>query len=429
MRRLILTGPFTLALCDFKRMMGNDNRPRCVWLLLDGHAAPRTASGSKCRVPLYQGIGAAPPVVWRGTQSWCSVLEVQYTVCISLLHPLLFLPSTLDENAALLTTSSNMPSMVCRLKHCKGKSLGLSIYPASTFLTTPVEIRHQIYQQLLVASAPITVWPKLPEHPVPGTDDQPAMHNLKLGLLLVSKTIALETSAVFYSCNTFHFTGPDTWNPLFSFLSTIGSTNRGHLRRLEATIQKPLRLARHANGTLTAPMANSPSWMRSVYVHDDRHPRLRSSAGRSRHGGAEVDYLSPAIEAIFRLLGPDGAPLQLTLTMPPGLLPGIQLWIDEQCPGSNYWSLELPDHVETLKRAFVTGADGESRMQILWKGVAIKSHFDRLERDIAEVGWEILQVEEMQRSAERWGMPQLRVGFVLQRREEEVVSGCSSSLD
>lgn len=89
------------------------------------------------------------------------------------------------------------------------------------------------------------------------------------------------------------------------------------------------------------------------------HPML------NRHGEVEIDYLSPSIEAIIRVLGPNGAPLLLTLIIKPGFLPGIQLGINEQCPDWNDWGLEALDHVERMRGEFTAREGEEGRVQVL----------------------------------------------------------------
>jgi hypothetical protein len=43
-----------------------------------------------------------------------------------------------------------MTPKVCRIKYRKGQPLGLTIYPAPTFTSLPLEIREEIYRLLLL---------------------------------------------------------------------------------------------------------------------------------------------------------------------------------------------------------------------------------------------------------------------------------------
>ena len=311
-----------------------------------------------------------------------------------------------------------MPPIVCRLKYRKGKPLGLSIYPGLTLLSLPLEIRNKIYSQLLVTQERITVWsaPSLVPSEALGSQN-PKLPSLTLSLLRVNKTISLEAAAIFYYSNTFLFTGPETWDPLYSFLLIIGAKNRGHLKHIEAGISKPIQLKSHPDGTLTI-RASDTHWTCTVFPRDIYSRSYPPEVG-SVYGELEVDYVSPAIEAVFRILGPSKTTLRLDLIMEPGFLPGVQLAIDDYVPDSNRWSLEIPDHVERMRREFTAASGGDNKVEVVWKGSGSRDYFDREVGHIRKIGWEILEVEERYRQPERWGPLIL---FTL-RRQGAVVSG------
>jgi hypothetical protein len=50
------------------------------------------------------------------------------------------------------------------------------------------------------------------------------------------------------------------------------------------------------------------------------------------------------------------------------------------------------------------------------KGSGDEEVFDPLVESIREVGWDILAIEERQRKAERWWVPQPEVGFTMRRK-------------
>lgn len=112
----------------------------------------------------------------------------------------------------------------------------LSIYRGPTFLSLPREIHNKIYKQLLTAPEPIKVLHKPRNNFSSPSPDLPVIRTLTTGLLTTHKQIGPEAAAVFYASNTFIFIGCHCWDSLYIFPSTIGATNRSHLRRLEVGI-------------------------------------------------------------------------------------------------------------------------------------------------------------------------------------------------
>jgi hypothetical protein len=145
-----------------------------------------------------------------------------------------------------------MPKSVCRITWRKGEPLSLAVYPSTTFLDLPGEIRGRIYYDAPIASRPITVSSvAIHEHEsrqndakqtiisqeciVEGRD--PILDQIATSLLRCHLTIAPEAAAFFYQWNTFHFEGNEVWNPFYSFLQSIRDYNRGFLRNLSAKFE------------------------------------------------------------------------------------------------------------------------------------------------------------------------------------------------
>ena len=109
-----------------------------------------------------------------------------------------------------------------------------------------------------------------------------------------------------------------------------------------------MQLKSYPDGTLTMHVSDI-HWTCTVFPRDI-YSRSYPPEIDSAYGELEVDYVSPAIEAVFRILGLSKTTLRLDLIMEPGFLPGVQLAIDDYIPDSNRWSLEIPDHVERMRR-------------------------------------------------------------------------------
>lgn len=310
-----------------------------------------------------------------------------------------------------------MAPMVCRIKRRAGEPLGLSIYESPTFFTLSREIRDNIYTCLLFTNEPIQVW-RVSQHHLFAPDPNPLVsRGLTMGLLSTSKQIAREASAVFYSSNTFIFIGPDTWNPLCSFLLTIGSANRSYLRKVEAGISPPTKITIHPDGTLTSEALGPPFWGRIVHPHDNYTRSYRK--GPNRWGEMEVDDLSPAVEAVFRLLSHGRASLCLTLNIKAGYIPGF---IMEYHGHERTWGLELPDHVERMRQKFATGRNGERSTEVRWKGRVREKLFGQYKGRLGEVGWDLLDTEPGPGPVYRGAVLYHDVIFTMRTKVEAIVS-------
>jgi hypothetical protein len=207
-----------------------------------------------------------------------------------------------------------MGPIVCRLKVRKGEPIGLTIYPGPTFVSLPLDIRNKIYGLLLIASQPVAVCSKpLGEQFGDPRETYPKVAALTFGLLRVNKMISVEAAAVFYHRNVFKFGGShdchlvDGWHPLYSFLFTIGDRNRAYLQYLEAEISRPRAVTKDTDGTISS-LVEGSFWMRKVHARD-QHTRIYPPVDDQPYLGPSVDYISPAIEAVFRIMGSTGSKL------------------------------------------------------------------------------------------------------------------------
>jgi hypothetical protein len=216
------------------------------------------------------------------------------------------------------------------------------------------------------------------------------------GLLRVNRMISIETSAVFYHHNVFKFGGSqqwplvDPWDPLYSFLFTIGDRNRSYLQHLEAEISRPRPVSKDDYGT-TSWLVTGSFWMRKVYARD-QHARIYPPVHDQLYSGPSVDYVSPAIEAVFRVLGSEGSKLQLLLQLEFAGLPGTTYDINGRLSG---WSGEVPDHIEQMRRQFTCYPKGDGlRVDVLWKAMFFKSEFASRAKEIENGGWDVLEMQD-----------------------------------
>lgn len=110
----------------------------------------------------------------------------------------------------------------------------------SPFLNLPTEIREQIYHEVLVRSIPIDLWPLNYKQ---GPPDCPALRlqedilfvrrEMATGLLTTCKQIFHEASSIFWSKNTFRFSGDIEWFGARRFLGQIGPRALSQIQSLE----------------------------------------------------------------------------------------------------------------------------------------------------------------------------------------------------
>ncbi|EPE30123.1 hypothetical protein GLAREA_12846 [Glarea lozoyensis ATCC 20868] len=293
-----------------------------------------------------------------------------------------------------------MVKKVCRLRYRKGEPLGLTIYPAPNFASLPFEVRNMVYDLLLIDSEPIVVYTEpLPEEyhrETYGPQSSSKVAAVTFGLLPVNRMISIEAAAVFYHHNVFCFRGPpshlyvkDPWDPLYSFLRVIGRRNRSHLQYIEAEISRPQGVWKDFAGSNSLPVHCS-SWMRKVCARE-QHPRTYPPMVDQR--GTSFDYVSPAIEAVFRILGSEGSRLQLLLQKGfTPLLMGDGMYNDYDYGYRYGWSEEVVDHVEQMRRQFTKCPNGDGpRVDVQWKTTFFKSQFELKAREIEDNGWGVLE--------------------------------------
>lgn len=133
--------------------------------------------------------------------------------------------------------------------------------------------------------------------------------------------------------------------------------------------------------------------MRKVHARD-QHARIYPPVHDQQYLGPSVDFVSPAIEAVFRILGSKGSKLQLSLMMGFASLPEITV-----CESNGLlsgWSGEVPDYVEQMRKRFTSLSSGDgARVELLWKGMYFKSEFLPRARRIENDGWEVLEMQDI----------------------------------
>lgn len=315
-----------------------------------------------------------------------------------------------------------MPKRICRITWRKGEPLGLAVYPSTTFLDLPREIRDRIYYQALVVSEPITVSSVTVGDPSTQHDEEtkqkivsqaytiegrdPILDQIALGLLRCQSTVSSEAAVTFYQLNTFHFDGNEVWNPLYTFLKRIGDSNRGFLRNLSANAESLNQVYQDRYG---ARISTHPGWLsafdivhsfahrppprikytRPVPSRDDTRPiRYDESVQPIPHNEylyRPLQYLDPAIQACFRLLDSDGSPLTLKLILKDSGVPGVNVVLGLPIP-----SMALPNFIESLRQEFA------GRVMVLWNCVGHRDVVIQQTDSIREKGWEIVETKERQ---------------------------------
>ena len=307
-----------------------------------------------------------------------------------------------------------MPERVCRIRRRKGLRLGLCISDKIGFLDLPVELRDNIYRFILIASEPITIRSYIMDE---RAEKKTATGHeaLTMGLLRCNRQISYNAAAIFYQFNTFHFAGYDMdmlrsmdpsrtdhshWTGLYVFLQMIGPANRFHLQSLQIRFPKPQQVYQHADRTLTS-MKNFQVMPRSAYC-----AQLNSMEPAEE---GLMDYVDPAIEACFRILGTKsnrGASLTLTIMLDQYYLPGLELLEFEQLSDRYTFDLAVPIMIEKMRLDLTAtpppppppdddaAAAADCGVKVLWKGECAKEQFvDHMER-IPDCGWVILDQKE-----------------------------------
>ncbi len=285
-------------------------------------------------------------------------------------------------------------------------------YRRTNFLTLPRELRNQIYDLALIASSPVVVWSGKLKSTFPPEQNDPdyngkmaliwnlivdhqatvsSVQDLAPNLLRCNSTVAREAAMTFYGENTFCFLGDHNWDPIVSWLQTIGARNRGHLTKLEARARRPWHSYQQRDGTRTK-VRDCPE---ELY---QRSPHLYCSPESTEEGIVE-NLNHPAIETIFAILASDAdAPkLTWTLRLDYDFLPGVQLGMDDQHPDVNWFGMDLPNLMEKLRGDYAADPRRSRHMEVVWKGEGVRHEFVEQRDLIQERKWEIVEAIEAEK--------------------------------
>jgi hypothetical protein len=206
------------------------------------------------------------------------------------------------------------------------------------------------------------------------TTPTPILPPFTSALMYCNRQMATEATAIFYRRNTFQFLGHETWQPMYRWLSLIGEEKRAHLRHLRAEMHFPYQLAQDWYGSHRFHGCPDIPWpfhrVERTYASSPRPPQA-------------VEYISPAIEACFRILGQAGPALTLRLILPRGVLPGVSVWYE------GWDSMAIPEQVEKSRTEFTA-----RRVIVLWEGVGLRPTFLQQRATILAQGWEIIEERE-----------------------------------
>lgn len=290
------------------------------------------------------------------------------------------------------------------------QSMESSLHKTS-FLDLPFEVRDHIYHLVLVSSSPLIAWAgkTLPYidrdyahdgyqwEGLEGTSDgifEPQgflmgpyyanalpVEQFIVKISLVSRQVSWEARAVFWSRNTFRFLKGWIWDSVLEWLVSIGDENRGHLRNLELTLNRLQRVWQldYPLGARTQ-LDISPHYRHSYMLKENRRERVYP---RNRHLAlpkveddrdliGPVENISPAVEAVFQLLGRTqsnfghGTEHSLTMRM---LLPrqSFPVTNDSNTEGQSFgsdMSMDLPNVMEKCRQIYIT--TGTKQVEVLW---------------------------------------------------------------
>lgn len=254
----------------------------------------------------------------------------------------------------------------------------------TTIFTLSRELRDTIYGYVLVSPDPILVHSGPYMHlGRPAAPEIPISSVLALGLLRSNRVLGQESAETFYSKNTFAFLGYHDWDPIISWVTSIGKM-REHLKKLDITALQPRHCWQHADGT----RVRIPETGREVY---QRHPCLSPSVKLT----GPVENIKPDIETVFQLLG-DWRVRKLTISflLDYEILPGLRREFDH-AEGGDDFTMDLPNLIERF-RSNHAGTD-DSKIEVLWIGELQRSHFFDNKSMIQDLGWEIVNTKEAER--------------------------------
>lgn len=201
---------------------------------------------------------------------------------------------------------------------------------------------------------------------------------------------------IFYSKNVFSFEGNHNWDPIYLWLQAIGADNRNFLATLDANAKRPDQVWQNTRGErLRIPAGFT---MENVYP---RQPYLGVPDGGFKYGC--VDNINPVLEEIFVLLGQRTNKqkvvfiMQIAACYPGG---GAEPEPMDQCPEYGWYSMELPNLVETFIDLHTRRSGERDLIEVLWKGMASRRVLLAEEDLINDLGWNmsITPIEEDQAS-------------------------------
>ncbi|KAL9629529.1 MAG: hypothetical protein Q9204_005219 [Flavoplaca sp. TL-2023a] len=268
----------------------------------------------------------------------------------------------------------------------------------SRLLMLPDEIRLDIYLRCLVSSLPIVVWsaqekslsddsiplksPRLIRNPEARASD---ICRVLISLLRSCRSLAADAACIFYSENTFVFSGRHRYYRIIAWLDAIGQRNRDNLSALEISVRRPPKAWQLPDGT------RLKARVQDVQDFSPRHPHFSGPSPISPEG--EVDVINPAIETIISFFArPGGVPkIKLVLQLSYGTVPGME-FIDLGFQNGTLFTMDLPNVIEKWRADYTFGS-----MEVLWRGELPEKLLTRDEGEIKGLGWEILDEENIQR--------------------------------
>lgn len=173
---------------------------------------------------------------------------------------------------------------------------------------------------------------------------------------------------MFYNKNTFSFLGDHNWDPVVSWLETIGTQNRGSLSNLVIYAYPPDQVWQRVNGE----RIEHPIKHETQEVVYPRNLHLCAHIGDFKRG--LVDNINPSLETMFQLLGnraPSVQKVTLTFKLQYGEYPGQGALCDDEYedPDLRWYGMDLPNLVEKFRILYTCGTGGlESSVEVLWKG-------------------------------------------------------------
>ncbi|TVY45387.1 hypothetical protein LOCC1_G006355 [Lachnellula occidentalis] len=283
--------------------------------------------------------------------------------------------------------------------------------PPLTFLSLPREIRDEIYNMALISASPIIVWkaewewdiqyfPPLdgPRWPEVSTRirwrlvDQEAistsLQSLDMNIILCNKIVGREAAKVFYRKNTFSFLGKHNWDPIVSWLESIGAANRNSLLSLEINACRPDPAWQRSSGERRSLPTET---LEELYP---RHPYLHLRTDEKPFKYGRVENLNPAMEMIFVLLGQKTSKKKVTIVMQLGcvMYPGGRIarsYFDTNPEGS-WFSMDLPNLMEKFRSLHT------QHVEVLWKGNECRRELEDQQAIMESIGWNVtvLPMEE-----------------------------------